>query len=60
MFTQSDLERNVDLDNSGRLSLFDFETVGLLPESFAVYTVAMSMKPFVKVVARYFAVVDIA
>ena len=54
------MERNVNLDNSGRLCLFDFETVGLLPEFFTVYTVAMSMKPFVKVVARYFAVVDIA
>jgi len=53
VFTQSDLESNVDLDTSGRLCIFDFESVGLLPESFAVYTVIMSMKPFMKDVARY-------
>ena len=42
VFAQSDLESNVD-----------FESVGLLPEYFAVYTVIMSMKPFMKDVARY-------
>jgi hypothetical protein len=53
VFTQSDLETNVDLDTSGRLCLFDFESVGLLPESFAFYTVNMCMKPFVIEVASY-------
>ena len=53
MFTQSDVhEGNFILDPAGRLCLVDFETVGLLPESFAVYTVKVSREPFVKSVGN--------
>ena len=54
MFTQSDIhEGNFILDREARLCLVDFDTVGLLPKSFAVYTVKASGKPFAKSVAKY-------
>ena len=54
MFTQSDMhEGNFILDHTGRPCLVDFDSVGLLPKSFAVYTVKASGKPFVRSVAKY-------
>ncbi|EKM74489.1 hypothetical protein AGABI1DRAFT_116827 [Agaricus bisporus var. burnettii JB137-S8] len=52
VFTQSDMdESNFGVDDQGRTCLFDFTTVGLLPESFASYTMALRM-PFTEAVAR--------
>lgn len=52
VFTQSLMdEGNFMLDLKGRPCLLDFSHVGLLPESFAVYTV--KIKPFVREVAMY-------
>ncbi|TDL24555.1 hypothetical protein BD410DRAFT_786067 [Rickenella mellea] len=45
-------ESNFMLDLKGRLCLLDFSHVGLLPESFAVYTVKI-LKPFVREVTKY-------
>jgi hypothetical protein len=46
-------EGNFILDSMGRLCLVDFDSVGLLPKSFAVYTVKVSGKPFAEKVANY-------
>lgn len=53
VFTQSDAnEGNFGVDTEGRTCLFDFTEVGLLPESFASYT--MSFKtPFIAAVAKH-------
>ena len=54
MFIQSDIhEGNFILDPAGRLCLIDLETVGLLPESIAVYSVKASRKPFIGSFADY-------
>jgi len=54
VFAQSDMhEGNFILDPTGRICLVDFNTVGVLPRSFAVYTMKMSVRPFVESVARY-------
>jgi predicted unusual protein kinase regulating ubiquinone biosynthesis (AarF/ABC1/UbiB family) len=54
MFTQSDMHvGSFILDPTGRLCLVDFDTVGLLPKYFAVYTVKVSHEPFVQNVAIY-------
>ena len=54
MFIQSDIhEGNFILDPAGRLCLIDFETVGLPPESFAVWSAKASRKPFIRSVADY-------
>ncbi|EKM73995.1 hypothetical protein AGABI1DRAFT_88327 [Agaricus bisporus var. burnettii JB137-S8] len=43
VFMQSDMdESNFGVDDEGRTCLFDFTTVGLLPESFASYTMSLT------------------
>ena len=44
--------RNFGVDDRGNTCLFDFDEVGLLPESFASYTVS-STQPFTIEVAKY-------
>lgn len=44
---------NFGVDNEGRTCLFDFDEVGLLPESFACYTVCSKFNPFYMEVAKY-------
>lgn len=43
---------NFGVDDKGKTCLFDFGEVGLLPESFASYTMALR-NPFTVAVARY-------
>ena len=48
MFWQSDMhESNFGVDKDGRTVLMDFESIGLVPESFVFYTVSSdeSVKP---------------
>ena len=41
-FTQSDMDAsNFGVDQKGNICLFDFEEVGLLPESFSSYTMCL-------------------
>jgi len=54
VFGQSDMhEGNFILDPTGKICLVDFNTVGLLPKSFAVYTLRVPVKPFVESVGKY-------
>jgi len=46
-------EGNFILDPTGKICLVDFDTVGLLPKSFAVYTLRVPVKPFVESVVKY-------
>jgi hypothetical protein len=46
-------ETNFFIDTTGKMCVVDFEDVGLLPESFASYTVHVSSNLFVKEVAKY-------
>ncbi|XP_006463809.1 hypothetical protein AGABI2DRAFT_120611 [Agaricus bisporus var. bisporus H97] len=44
VFTQSRMDKgNFGVDDEGRTCLFDFTTVGLLPESFASFTMSLRM-----------------
>jgi len=53
VFTQSDMdESNFGVDTEGRTCLFDFAEVGLLPESFASYTMSIR-DPFTVAVAQH-------
>ena len=53
VFTQSDMDAsNFGVDDKGRTCLLDFGEVGLLPESFATYTVS-SVAPFTAAVAQH-------
>ncbi|KZT04162.1 uncharacterized protein LAESUDRAFT_761275 [Laetiporus sulphureus 93-53] len=53
VFTQSDMdESNFGVDVEGRTCLFDFGAVGLLPESFASYTMSSSVQ-FTAAVAQH-------
>jgi len=45
-------ESNFDVDTEGRTCLLDFGEVGLLPESFASYTVSLRA-PFTVAVAQH-------
>jgi hypothetical protein len=54
VFTQSDMdEGNFFIDNNGKMCILDFEQIGILPESFAKYTMYASRSAFVKNVAQY-------
>ncbi len=54
VFTQSDMDMsNFGVDKNGKTCLFDFGAVGLLPLSFAVYTLSGSKGTFVSKVAEY-------
>jgi len=54
IFTQSDMdESNFALDENQRVCMFDFRDVGVLPESFASYTLGDSANPFIKSVAMH-------
>jgi hypothetical protein len=54
IFTQSDMdESNFALDEHKRVCMFDFRDVGVLPESFASYTLGDSANPFIKSVAMH-------
>lgn len=54
IFTQSDMdESNFALDEHGRVCMFDFRDVGVLPESFASYTLGDSTNPFITSVAKH-------
>jgi len=54
IFTQSDMdESNFALDEHQRVCMFDFRDVGVLPESFASYTLGGSANPFIKSVAMH-------
>jgi len=45
MFTQSDMDdSNFGLDENGRTVLIDFSEIGLLPETFVVYTLSSDEK----------------
>jgi hypothetical protein len=46
-------ESNFLFDTNGKMCIVDFEDVGLLPESFANYTVLSGRSHFAKEVARY-------
>ncbi|KAI6098398.1 hypothetical protein EDD16DRAFT_560781 [Pisolithus croceorrhizus] len=53
VFTQSDMDAsNFGVDDKGNACLFDFGKVGLLPESFASYSMS-SNAPFTVQVAKY-------
>ena len=53
VFTQSDMDAsNFGIDEEGRACLFDFTEVGLLPESFAAYTMSLR-DPFTVEVAQH-------
>ena len=59
IFTQSDMDRsNFALDKDNRICMFDFAEVGVLPESFASYTLGCSSDPFIKSVAGYLGWID--
>ena len=55
VFTQSHMSKsNIFIDKNGKICIFDFEDVVLLPESFSSYTMNVRNDPFVKGVAsRY-------
>ena len=54
VFTQSDMdESNFFIDANGEMCLGDFKSIGLLPESFASYTMYCYRDPFVIEVAKY-------
>ena len=54
IFTQSDMDSsNFALDGDKRICMFDFQEVGILPESFASYTLGGNSDPFISSVARY-------
>ena len=45
MFTQSDMhDSNFGVDENGRTVLMDFNTIGLLPESFIAFTLSCNKK----------------
>jgi hypothetical protein len=46
-------ESNFFLDTNGKMCIVDFEMVGLLPESFASYTVHSKLDNFAREVAGY-------
>jgi hypothetical protein len=46
-------ESNFLLDTNGKMCIVDFEDVGLLPQSFAKYTVHSEHSHFASEVARY-------
>ena len=53
VFTQSDMDAsNFGIDEEGRTCLFDFTEVGLLPESFATYTMSLH-DPFTVAAAQH-------
>jgi len=54
VFTQSNPhEMNFLIDKDGKICLVDFDTVVLLPESFASYTMHINTDPFVQEVAKF-------
>jgi len=54
VFTQSDMDKgNFFIDNNGKICILNFEQIGILPESFAQYTMYESRSAFVENVARY-------
>jgi hypothetical protein len=54
VFTQSDMdESNFFIDTNGKMCIIDFEDVGLLPESFASYTVHLRRNPFTSEVVKH-------
>jgi len=44
---------NFGVDKEGKTCLFDFDCVGLLPESFAIYTMSSKRESFIPEVARH-------
>lgn len=46
-------ESNFLIDTDGKMCIVDFEAIGLLPQSFASYTVYSKSNPFISKVARY-------
>ena len=59
IFTQSDMDSsNFALDKNKRICMFDFRDVGVLPESFASYTLGGSLDPFINNVAGYLGWID--
>jgi hypothetical protein len=59
IFTQSDMDSsNFALDEHKRVCMFDFRDVGVLPESFASYTLGNSSDPFISSVAEHLEWVD--
>jgi len=44
---------NFGVDKDGKTCLFDFDFIGLLPQSFAVYNVFLNAQPFITEVARH-------
>lgn len=54
VFVQSHVHaRNFIIDKHNKICILDFEAVGLLPESFASYTMHRGNSDFVKKVAQY-------
>ncbi|KDQ09002.1 hypothetical protein BOTBODRAFT_179341 [Botryobasidium botryosum FD-172 SS1] len=54
IFTQSDMDKsNFFLDGNGKICIIDFDTVALLPESFASYTMRSGTNLFASEVAEY-------
>ncbi|KAF8337456.1 uncharacterized protein EI90DRAFT_3013671 [Cantharellus anzutake] len=54
VFTQSDMDvSNFGVDKDGKTCLFDFETVGLLPQSFVTYTMSPADGSFAAKVAGH-------
>ncbi len=54
VFTQSDMDvKNFGVDENGKTCLFDFEEVGLLPQSFVTYTMSPANESFTAKVAEY-------
>lgn len=59
IFTQSDMDSsNFALDEHKRVCIFNFRDVGVLPESFASYTLGSSLDPFISRVAEHLEWVD--
>jgi len=54
VFTQSDMDvSNFGVDKNGKTCLFDFELIGLLPQSFAIYNMFSNRPPFTTEVVRH-------
>ena len=59
IFTQSDMDKsNFALDENNRVCMFEFRDIGVLPESFASYTLGDSTDPFISSVAEHLEWVD--
>ncbi|KDR65916.1 hypothetical protein GALMADRAFT_232799 [Galerina marginata CBS 339.88] len=59
IFTQSNMDsRNFGLDTDERVCMFDFSDIGVLPESFASFSLRKGDDPFLSRVAEYLDWVD--